>query len=84
MGRRFKDKEKVMKCFNCGGKLENIITDLPFKISNRSIVIIKNLPLLQCQNCNEYVLEDSVMERVDIILSHVDKDVEVEILSYAA
>lgn len=73
-----------MKCYHCGGKLESIITDLPFKISNRSIVIIKDLPLLQCQNCNEYVLEDPVMEKVDIILSHVDKDVEVEILSYAA
>lgn len=73
-----------MKCYNCGGKLEDVITDLPFKISNRSIVIIKNLPLLQCQNCNEYLIEDAVMARIDVILSNVTSDIEVEILSYAA
>jgi len=73
-----------MKCYNCGGKLENVITDLPFKISNRSIVIIKSLPLLQCQNCNEYLIEDVVMAKIDTILNNVDKNIEVEILSYAA
>lgn len=73
-----------MKCYHCGGELERVITDLPFKISLRSIIIIKNLPLLQCQNCNEYLIEDSVMKKVDDILDNIDKNVEVEILSYAA
>jgi hypothetical protein len=44
----------------------------------------RNLPLLQCQNCNEYLIEDSVMKKVDDILDNIDKNVEVEILSYAA
>lgn len=73
-----------MKCYHCGGKLEKVVTDLPFKISLRSIIIIKKLPLLQCQNCNEYLIEDSVMKNVDDILDNIDKNVEVEILSYAA
>lgn len=73
-----------MKCHHCGGTLEEVITDLPFKINHRSIIIIKNLPLLQCQNCNEYLIEDKVMGKVDDILNNIDRDVEVEILSYAA
>lgn len=70
-------------CHNCGGKLKKVITDLPFKIKDNSIVIIKKLPVLQCLNCNEYLIEDSVMEKVDCILSKIDKTAEVEILSYA-
>ncbi|HDH04390.1 MAG TPA: YgiT-type zinc finger protein [Nitrospirae bacterium] len=72
-----------MNCHNCGGQLEKVATDLPFKIKSDSIVIIKKLPVQQCQNCNEYLIEDSVMEKVDNILNKVDKTAELEILSYA-
>ena len=72
MGRRFQDKEKTMICHNCGEKLEKVITDLPFKIDRNSIIIIKQLPILQCQNCNEYLIEDPVMWKVDSILDKVD------------
>lgn len=72
-----------MNCHNCGGKLENVITDLPFKISRSSIIIIKRLPVLQCLNCNEYVIEDAVMENVDCVLSKIDSTAELEILNYA-
>lgn len=71
-----------MICHNCGGKLKEIITDLPFKINDNSIVIIKKLPILQCLNCNEYLIEDPVMGKIDCILSQIDKTAELEILSY--
>ena len=73
-----------MICHNCGGKLEKIITDLPFKVRYNSIVIIKKLPVLQCQNCQEYLIEDPIMEKIDNILDKVDETAELEILSYAA
>lgn len=73
-----------MICAKCGGNLENIITDLPFKIEKDSIVIIKNTPILQCKNCNEYLIEDPIMEKIDLILSRIDKTAELEILNYAA
>ncbi|RPJ59567.1 MAG: type II toxin-antitoxin system MqsA family antitoxin [Dehalococcoidia bacterium] len=73
-----------MKCYTCGGKMEYTITDLPFKVHQHSIIIIKNVPVFQCSNCNEYQLEDSVMKSVDILLSSIDSKVEVEILSFAA
>jgi len=72
-----------MICHNCGGSLEKLITNLPFKVSYDCIVIIKGLPVLQCQNCNEYVIEDAVLERVDSILNKIDKTAELEVLSYA-
>lgn len=72
-----------MNCHNCGERLEGIITDLPFKIQSGSIIIIKKLPVMQCKNCSEYVIEDSVMERVDSMLNKIDKAVELEIFSYA-
>ena len=73
-----------MNCHNCGGKFEKVVTDLPFKITDASIVIIKKLPLLQCHNCHAYLIKDSVMNRVDTILNRIDKTAELEILSYAA
>ena len=78
------DKEKEMTCHVCGGKLERLVTSLPFKVDESSIVIIRDLPVLQCRSCSEYAIEDAVMERIDAILSRVDAVAEVEILRYVA
>jgi YgiT-type zinc finger domain-containing protein len=73
-----------MKCHACGGTLEELETDLPFKIGNKTIVIIRSLPVMQCRSCSEYLIDDKVMEKVDAILKKVDGRVEVEIFNYAA
>ncbi len=73
-----------MTCHICGGVLQARRTTLPFKVDDDRIVIIKDLPVLQCDNCSEYVIEDAVMEKVDTILSGVDTTVELETLSYVA
>jgi YgiT-type zinc finger domain-containing protein len=64
--------------------MECLVTDLPFKVSESSIVILKGLPVLQCDSCSEYVLEDPVMARVEAILENVDKSAELEIIRFAA
>jgi YgiT-type zinc finger domain-containing protein len=84
VGSRFQKKEKEMKCRRCGAEMEHVDTNLPFKVRESSIVIIKDLPVWQCGNCSEYLIEDGVMAKVDILLGRVDASVEVEILSYAA
>jgi len=73
-----------LKCHVCGSTLVPVITDLPFKLSESAIVIVKALPVLQCEGCSEYALEDSVLERVDAILERVDPTAELEIIRYAA
>lgn len=73
-----------MRCTVCGAELTATRTDLPFKVREASIVILKNLPVVQCRNCPEYLIEDGVLSRVDEILARVDSGAEVEIIRYAA
>lgn len=73
-----------MKCEVCGGELTAAKTDLPFKINGNTIVIVKALPVLQCDNCPEYIIEDNVMSWIDEVLKKVEGGTELEIVRYAA
>ncbi len=73
-----------MKCHVCGSNMKPMVTNLPFKINETTIIILKDLPVLQCNNCNEYLLDDPVMKRVDEILEKVDTAAELEVVRYAA
>ena len=73
-----------MRCEVCGAELAAITTDLPFKVRESGIVVLKELPVLQCTNCPQYLLEDSVLARIDQILGCVDGGIELEIIRYAA
>ena len=43
------DEGSKMKCRICGGAMDEKVTDLPFKIGDSSIVIVRSLPVLQCR-----------------------------------
>lgn len=73
-----------MKCTVCGAALQAIRTDLPFKVRETGIVILKGLPVLQCRSCPEYLIEDTVLGRVDEILASLGSQAELEIIRYAA
>lgn len=73
-----------MKCTVCGARMQPITTDLPFKLSEKRIVILKQLPVLQCEACREYLIEDAVMARIDTMLTRVDNTAELEVIQYAA
>lgn len=60
------------------------MTDMPFKLSDRTIVILKDLPVLQCGQCVKYVIEDPIMEKVDSLLEKVDPAAELEIVGFSA
>lgn len=64
--------------------LHAITTDLPFKVSDRTIVILKHLPVSQCEGCSEYLIADAVFEKVEERLSEVNTSVELEIIPFAA
>jgi len=61
-----------------------IVTDLPFKVSTKTIVILKELPVLQCERCSEFLIEDPVFERVDMMIANVGEDAELKVLKFAA
>ena len=73
-----------MICHICGAELQSNVTDLPFKTSDTSIVILKALPVLQCPNCREFLLDDPIMEKVDQVLQSVNESAELEIRRFAA
>ena len=73
-----------MKCAVCGAGMQAGTSDLPFKTTERTIVILKGLPVLQCENCAQYLIEDDVLARVDDILAAVDGAAELEVIRYAA
>lgn len=73
-----------MRCTVCGAQMRQILTDLPFKLSEHRIVILKQLPVLQCEACREYLIEDMVMAQIDLMLARTDSTAELEVLRYAA
>ena len=73
-----------MRCRVCASNLESMTTDLPFKVTERTIVILKSLPVVQCKRCSEYLIEDSVFAKVEELLAKVDTSVELEIIAFAA
>jgi YgiT-type zinc finger domain-containing protein len=64
--------------------MEERVTDLPFKIGDASIVIVRSLPVLQCRQCGETELRGAEMARVDRLLAAVDRSSELEVVRYAA
>jgi YgiT-type zinc finger domain-containing protein len=72
-----------MKCTVCRAGMNPINTDLPFRLSEDRIVVFKQLPVLQCGACREYLIEDAVMARVDTMLGETDSTAELEVIRYA-
>jgi YgiT-type zinc finger domain-containing protein len=72
-----------MKCDVCRTEMTAMNADLPFKVRDAGIVILKALPVLQCDNCPQYLLEDTVLAQVDKILQRVDAAKELAIVRYA-
>jgi YgiT-type zinc finger domain-containing protein len=64
--------------------MEARVTDLPFKIGDTSIVIVRALPVLQCRQCGETELESVAMAQVDHLVSTVDRCAELKIVRYTA
>ena len=56
----------------------------PFQLSDASVVILKDPPISQCNNCGEYLLADQVMARIDEVPDAVDGAAELEVVRFAA
>ena len=63
-----------MLCHICGAEFRLTITDMPFQVGPQRIVILKALPVLQCENCGEYLLQDAVMAQVEESCLRAEKD----------
>ncbi len=67
-----------MKCHVCGASMTRVVSDLPFRVNRSVMIILRDLPLLDCSECGAYAFEERVMERVREIVqklrspSHLD------------
>lgn len=73
-----------MKCHACGGRMTETVSDMPFKLDAKRIVIIKDLPVYQCTECGEHAFSDPVMQKIEEALANADERAELEIVGYAA
>ena len=48
------------------------------------ILVIKNLPVDQCDLCSEYLIEDRIMQSVDTMIRGIEQAAELEVRQYAA
>lgn len=73
-----------IKCRVCGGTLRTTATDLPFKVTERTIVVLKQLPVAQCDGCSEYLIADEVFVKVEELLAKANTSPELEIIQFPA
>jgi hypothetical protein len=57
---------------------------MPFKLDLKRIVMIRDCPVHQCTECGEHLFADEVMDKIEVALSKVGPDAELEILRHAA
>ena len=72
-----------MTCFRCKGD-----TELKLKthaaILDSSVIIIKNVPALVCEQCGEVYFTDDVMQKLEVIIDRLESIIkEVAIVDYA-
>jgi YgiT-type zinc finger domain-containing protein len=73
-----------MKCTRCGALMEARRTDLPFKLGDTTIVVIRAVPVIECRNCTEYLLRDEDMQKVEEILEKRAASAELAVVLFAA
>jgi hypothetical protein len=85
MGNGFEDaKEIIMKCTVCGARMCSITTDLPFKLSEERIVILKQLPVLQWASMPRVSHRRCRHGTDRHLLARGDSTAELEVIRYAA
>ena len=74
----------TMKCHKCGETMKRKLTDLPFKISDHKIFIVKDLPVYLCDSCGEILIEHKTMKKLEGIFKKTKNYTELEVIKYAA
>ena len=74
----------MMKCTQCGARMVESVTDLPFKLGATEIVVIRGVPVLECESCTEHLIKDAEMERIEALLERRSPAAEIEVVRFAA
>jgi len=73
-----------MKCHVCGTSMTRVVSDLPFRVNRSVMIILRDLPLMQCTECSAYAFEERVMETVHEIVNRLQSPSHLDAVLYAA
>ena len=73
-----------MKCHVCGTSMTRVVGALPFRVNRSVMIILKDLPLLECTECGAHAFEEKVMERVHEIVERLDSPSHLDAVLYPA
>lgn len=59
-----------MKCYRCAGEIKESTTTY-FVDLKGLMVIVKNVPCWECEQCGETTFDDTVVEQLEIIIEKV-------------
>ena len=72
----------MMHCFMCKGNLYELLTTYMIDLGS-TIVIIKNVPSLVCEQCGEVSYSDEVAQELEKIINKVkNTTTEIAVLNY--
>ena len=57
-----------MSCFYCKGAMEQGLTVFTVQLEN-CLVVIKNVPCLECSQCGEVEISDETMQQLERIIA---------------
>lgn len=69
-------------CFMCKGSMKKKNTTFMVELDN-TIIIIKNVPSLVCEQCGEVVYDDDVAKQLEILVNTVRNTItEITVINY--
>lgn len=72
-----------MKCFDCGAEMTESTTT-HFVDLKKCMVIVKNVPCFECEQCGEKYYTDEVAQRLDEIVEAVGEFMtEIAVVNYS-
>ncbi len=71
-----------MKCYLCKGEMKPSTTT-HFVDLKKCMIIVKNVPCWECEQCGEIILDDKVVARLDAIVKNISEMMtEIAVVEY--
>lgn len=63
-----------MLCPLCKGKMEKGVVNLPYRLSEKKLVVLVDVPALVCEQCGDEYIEINVVRKTEKLLEKVQAD----------
>ena len=63
-----------MLCPLCKGNMEKNVTNIPYRLSEKKLVVMLDVPALVCAQCGDEYIEIDVVRKVEKVLDRVQAD----------